>query len=108
MREVARVGRGLVLTGIVLAGLPGAVVAAALGPSTEVICGRGNVLDRLAQDVMRPLGAGHIDAAGGSLCVVPSTRAWFMAAAVLLASVLASILTVRKMPPGRTTRIREA
>jgi len=86
-----------ILTGIVLvAALVAAAVVAGLGPESRVVCGRGHVLDRLAQAVMRPLGAGHIDGPAASLCVVPSTVAWTMAGITLLAAVSAWALAVRR------------
>jgi hypothetical protein len=73
---------GILAVGIAL--LASGVVAA-LGPEAEVVCGRGHVLDRLAQAIMHPLGAGHIDGASASFCAVPSTTAWPMAAAAFVA-----------------------
>jgi hypothetical protein len=69
----------LAVAGIVVASLVLAAVVAALGPSGQVICGTGHPLDRIAQAVTQPLGAGHIDGPVASYCVVPSTSAWIMA-----------------------------
>jgi hypothetical protein len=84
------------VAGIALAGIVSAVVAAAIGRNTTVICGRGNVLDRIAQWVTVPLGAGVIDGPTGSYCVVPSTTAWLLAGVVLVAS-CALAVTVRRL-----------
>jgi hypothetical protein len=70
----------LAVAGIVLASLVPAAIVAGLGPSGQVVCGTGHVLDRIAQAITQPLGAGHIDGSAASNCVVPSTNAWFMAA----------------------------
>jgi hypothetical protein len=69
-----------VVAGIVITGLVLAAVVAGLGPSGQIVCGSGHVLDRIAQAVTQPLGAGHVDGPGASYCVVPSTNAWVMAA----------------------------
>jgi hypothetical protein len=68
----------------------GVVVA---GPSDEIPCGTGSTLDRLAQDVMTPLGGGHIDGGDATLCVVPSPTAWFIGTLVFLVG-LGTILLV--------------
>jgi hypothetical protein len=47
--------------GVIVAALVVSAVVAGLGPEDTVVCRRGHVLNRLAQAVMRPLGAGHID-----------------------------------------------
>jgi hypothetical protein len=70
----------LVVAGIVVTNLVLAAVVAGLGPSGEVVCGTGHVLDRIAQAVTQPLGAGHADGPAASYCVVPSTNAWVIAA----------------------------
>jgi len=87
---------GLVTAGIVVAGLVGAVAIAVMGPSTTVVCGEGNLLDRLARRIMQQLGAGHIDGATASYCVVPSTTAWLEALGVLVVSVLIASMVSRR------------
>lgn len=62
------------LTGVIAA-LTSAALVASVGPEAEVVCGTGHVLDRLAQAIMRPLGAGHVDGPAASSCVVPSSAA---------------------------------
>jgi hypothetical protein len=64
------------VVGVVVAALVASAVVAALGPESKVICGRGHFLDRLAQAVMEPLGAGHTDGPTATYCGVPSTSAW--------------------------------
>jgi hypothetical protein len=86
----------LLVAGIALAGIVSAIAAASIGRSTLVICGRGNVLDRIAQSVTRLLGGGVIDGPRGSYCVVPSMAAWLLAAVVLVAF-CALTLTVRRL-----------
>jgi hypothetical protein len=71
-------------------------VAAALGPEDTVICGRGHILDRAAQAFMERLGAGHIDGPTATYCVVPSTAAWILAAAVFLSVAIAGLLLARR------------
>jgi hypothetical protein len=83
------------VSGIVLAGIVAAVVAAAAGPSTTVICGRGGLLDRIAQFATRFYGGGVIDGATANYCVVPSTAAWLLATVLLLAF-CALAITVRR------------
>jgi hypothetical protein len=61
-----------------------AIRVAGLGPSHVVVCGTGHALDRLAQAVMQPLGAGHIDGPKASYCVV-STTSWLLAAITFVA-----------------------
>ena len=96
------------IAGIVVAGLVGAVALAAMGPSTTVVCGRENLLDRLARRIMQPLGAGHIDGATASYCVVPSTTAWLEALGVLVVSVLIAIMVSRRRirTPAETALFR--
>ena len=86
----------------VAATLAGAVllsaVTAGIGPEDHtVICGRGHILNRLAQAIMEPLGVGHIDGPVANYCVVPSTAAWLLAAAVFL-SVVAVVFFVMGRP----------
>jgi hypothetical protein len=45
--------------GVLVAALAVSAVVAGLGPEDSVACGRGHTLNRLAQAVMQPLGAGH-------------------------------------------------
>lgn len=91
----------------VVAALIAVVVAAfvaGLGPEAEVVCGRGDVLDRVAQAVMQPLGGGHIDSASASYCVVPSTTAWLMSALTLIGVLAVTFIVVRRRGPHRATR----
>jgi hypothetical protein len=56
----------LVVAGIVVTSLVLAAVVAGLGPSGQVVSGTGHVLDRIAQAVTQPLGAGHVDGPAAS------------------------------------------
>ena len=67
-----------------VAALVASAIVAGLGPGGTVICGRGHALNRLAQAVMQPLGAGHIDGPTATYCVVPSNTAWLLAAGVFV------------------------
>jgi hypothetical protein len=69
----------LAVAGIVVATMVLSAVVVGLGPSGQVVCGTGHVLDPIAQAVTQPLGAGHIDGSAASYCVVPSTSAWIIA-----------------------------
>ena len=82
----------LVVAGIVTSGVVLAAIVASLGPSRDIVCGTGHVLDRLAQAVMQPLGAGHIDSPTASYCAVPSTTSWRLAAITFGALVGGSIV----------------
>jgi hypothetical protein len=95
----------------VLGGILLAVSTAAVGPGETVICGEGHLLNRLAQAIMEPLGAGHIDGPSASYCVVPSTTAWLLAIGVFLSMLAFTFLAARRwrmqtrLPqsmPGRT------
>jgi hypothetical protein len=90
----------LVVAGILISGLVLAAVVAGLGPSRDIICGTGHVLDRLAQAVTQPLGAGHIDSATASYCAVPSTTSWLLAAIAFVAMVGGSIVAMSRRPPA--------
>jgi len=65
-------------------------------PSRAVVCGQGNVLEQLAQNVTRPLGAGHIDSASASYCTVPTTAAWLLALAAFILCVWVGTILARK------------
>ena len=71
-------------------------VVAGLGPEDTVVCGRGHALNRFAQAIMQPLGAGHIDGPSATLCVVPSTGAWLVSAGVFLLLLSAALVAVRR------------
>jgi hypothetical protein len=88
---------------LVLVALVVSSVVAGLGPEDTVVCGRGHALDRLAQAIMEPLGAGHIDGPSATYCVVPSTGAWLLATCVLLLIVGAALVVRRRRtPPHRS------
>jgi hypothetical protein len=92
----------LAVAGIGVGSLVLAAVVAALGPSGQVICGTGHLLDRIAQAVTQPLGAGHIDGPAASYCVVPSTSAWIMAAIVFVAALASgSLVAVAQLRHSR-------
>jgi hypothetical protein len=82
--------------GVFAGALVGAAIVASLGPEDTVVCGRGHALNRLAQAVTQPLGAGHIDGPSATLCVVPATSAWLLAAGVFLLAVTAAIIFARR------------
>jgi hypothetical protein len=84
--------------GVMVAGALAAIVAG-LGPQTEVVCGTGHVLNRVAQRIMQPLGAGHIDGASATYRVVPSTAAWLMALFVLVAVLVVTYAFTRRAIP---------
>jgi hypothetical protein len=90
----------LAVAGILVASLVVGAVVAGLGPSDEVVCGTGQPLDRIAQAITQPLGAGQTDGPAASYCAVPSTRAWIMAAmafvAVLAGGSLATVSRARR------------
>ena len=95
--------RRIVLFLVYLVGaLVAAAIVAGLGPEDAVVCGRGHALNRLAQVVMQPLGAGHIDGPTTTKCVVPSTTAWLIAAAVFLLGTSPAIILARhrEVSPG--------
>jgi hypothetical protein len=69
--------------GVLVAAIAVSAVVAG-GPEDSVVCRRGHALNRLAQAVMQPLGAGHIDGPTTTKCVVPSTTAWLLAAGVFV------------------------
>jgi hypothetical protein len=94
----------LVPAAIVLGGLCLLAVVAALGPSETVVCGRGHVLNRLAQSISQRLGGGHIDGATASYCTVPATSAWIAATGVFLASVVLAVIVAGR---ARLTAARE-
>ena len=97
--EEASVSRGsaiIWLTGIIAALTSGALIAS-VGPEAEVVCGTGHVLDRLVQAIMRPLGAGHVDGAAASSCVVPSSAAWAMSAGALVLVLASTLLLARRL-----------
>jgi hypothetical protein len=73
-----------------------AVIVAGLGPQTYVVCGTGHVLNRVAQRIMQPLGAGHLDGASATYCVVPSTTAWLMALFVLVTVLVVTYAFTRR------------
>lgn len=82
----------VVLVGVL--SLVGFVIAAALGPSRMVVYGTGDRLERVAQDVTRALGAGHIDGRHASFCTVPSAAAWAVADAAFLVVALIGLVLV--------------
>jgi hypothetical protein len=84
------------IVALLVGALIAATVVAAVGPEDTVICGEGHALNRLAQAIMQPLGAGHIDGPAATYCVVPSTVAWLLAGVVLLAGVIAVVLVARR------------
>ena len=90
-------GRAIVMATIVggVAVVVAAVVAG-LGPEDQVVCGTGHTLNRIAQAVMQPLGAGHLDGPSATFCVVPSMAAWLMAAVALLAVIGLGALFLRE------------
>jgi LPXTG-motif cell wall-anchored protein len=47
---------------------------------------------------MQPLGAGHIDGPSATLCVVPATSSWVLAAGIFLLGVTAAIIFTRRRP----------
>jgi hypothetical protein len=85
----------LSLGGTIIAG-SAAAAAALLGPETEVVCGQGHALNRLAQKIMQPLGAGHVDGPSATYCVVPSTAAWAMSLVALVAVLGLTLVIVRR------------
>lgn len=87
----------LAVAGILGGSLVLAGVVAGLGPSDEVVCGTGDVLDRVAQALAQPLGAGHIDGPAATFCVVPSTGAWIMAAIAFVALSGGCLLTIARL-----------
>lgn len=91
----------LAVAGIIAVSLVVAAVIAGLGGSREVVCGTGNVLDRIAQAVTQPLGAGHVDGPAATYCVVPSTSAWVMAAIVFAAFTSASLVATARLRRSR-------
>jgi hypothetical protein len=82
--------------GVFVGALVVAAVVAGLGPEDTVVCGRGHALNRLAQAIMQPLGAGHIDGPSATLCVVPSTGAWLASAGVFLLLLGAALDVTRR------------
>jgi hypothetical protein len=90
MRPKATAGVGASVLVVLLA-----TVVVVAGPSNEVVCGTGSVLDRLAQGVMQPLGGGHIDSADATLCVVPSPTSWLIGALVLVVGLAATFLVAQ-------------
>jgi hypothetical protein len=95
---------------IVVAALAVSAIVAGLGPEDSVVCGRGHALNRLAQAVMQPLGAGHIDGPTTTKCVVPSTMAWLLASGVFVlivgtALVRAWVHRTSIAPYGVTSRL---
>lgn len=91
----------LAVAGIIVVSLVVAAVAAGLSGSREVVCGTGNVLDRIAQAVTQPLGAGHIDGPAATYCVVPSTSAWVMAAIVFAAPTSGCVVVKARLGRSR-------
>jgi hypothetical protein len=73
-----------------------AAFVAGLGPEAELVCGTGHVLDRVAQALMKPLGAGQIDGRSATYCIVPSTRAWLMSSLSLMVVVAVTSIFVRR------------
>src|SRR3954451_10175455 len=88
---VASFSLGLVVAGFVLV----------LGPSTEVVCGAGSLLDRLAPRAPQPLGAGHIDGPLATLCTVPTFAAWLVALAALIPVTAAGMWLAGRSPRSR-------
>ena len=84
------------LAGVVAASLVVSAVVAGIAPGDTVVCGRGHVLNRLVQAVMQPLGAGHIDGATATYCVVPSTIGWLLAIGVFVVIVGTAIAVARR------------
>jgi len=89
---------------ITIAGVILALAAASIGRNKLVICGRGTILERIAQSVTSKLGAGVVDGAHGSYCTVPSTASWVLAGAILLAFVALALIVghvaARRRLPG--------
>jgi hypothetical protein len=96
--EVRRRRRARVAAGIGV-GLALGVAAAMLGPSEAIGCGGGHLLDRLAQRIMQPLGAGQVDGASATSCTVPSTASWLLAVAAILVAAGVTLTTARRGKP---------
>jgi len=79
-----------------------AVLAAVVGPSATVTCGQWHLLNRVAQGITQPLGAGHIDGASGSSCTVPATTSWVLATAVILIATASGHAIARRRRPTAT------
>lgn len=90
----------LVVAGIVTSSVVLAAVLAGLGPSRYVVCGTGHTLDRLAQAVMQPLGAGRTDGPRANYCVVPSITSWLLAAITFVVMAGGSLVAMSLRRPG--------
>jgi hypothetical protein len=86
------------LAGVVVAALVVSAVVAGVAPGDTVVCGTGHVLNRLAQALMQPPGAGHIDGPTATYCVVPSTTGWLLAIGVFVVIVGTAIAVARRQP----------
>jgi len=71
-----------------------ALAIATIGPNTNVICGRGNLLERIAQKY--PFAGGVIDGANASYCTVPSTGSWIVSGVVLVAFIFLALVVRRQ------------
>jgi len=91
---------GLTVVILLVASVALSATIAALGPDDTVTCGGGHLLNRLAQAVTQPLGAGHIDGPAGSHCVVPSAVAWLMAFGTFILTAGVAILVMKRRAPA--------
>jgi hypothetical protein len=80
--------------------LVAAALVAGLGPEHTVVCGRGSLLDRVAQALTQPLGAGHVDGPSASWCTVPTAGAWLLAVLAALAILEVTFLVARRRRGG--------
>ena len=84
-------------------GLVAGWLALVAGSDEVIVCGSGTALDRVAEDVNRGLGAGHIDGATATSCTVPSDGAWIGAlgalAVVVALTIAVSVRLARRSPP---------
>jgi hypothetical protein len=73
------------------------------GPSAAVVCDRGHVLNRVAQDLSGRFGSGHIDGPRGEFCTVPADSTWVTAGVVFVVVVL-TVFVLRGSSRSRPRR----
>lgn len=62
------------------------------GPSAAVVCDRGHLANRIAQDLSGSFGAGHVDGPRGEFCSVPADGTWVTAGVVFVVVVLTAFV----------------